>query len=209
MENPVGNKKISLVGIGDYGISVIRDFGGNLLNVECLEMNTDWAFMNIGGNTFIKIGTKTTLGMGAGALAAVGEKATEEDKQTITDSLSGSQLLLIVSGLGGGTGSGASPVVASIAKKLNIPTIAFVTTPPKFEGEIRRHNAQSSIDKLKKIVDVLFSFPSESLEAGIVFNETDKAIKKSILEVLNLIDLEATKNKTIQEILEEIEFKNF
>lgn len=158
MKNRKHKHILKIVGIGDYGINVIKHFT-NISNLEFVEMNTDWAFMHQTNNRFVNLGTKTTKGLGAGALVHIGEKSAEEDKIKIIDALKNSEHVIIVAGLGGGTGTGVAPIVAKISKELNIKIFAFVTMPNQIEGRFRCNNAQYGIKKLQKYVDKLFVFP--------------------------------------------------
>lgn len=208
------NFKIKLAGVGNFGNGVIKDFGErNLPGVECLDMNTGWAFKT--ANKFVKLGVNFTKGLGAGAIAEVGKRAAEEDRIAIIDAIKDCDLLIIVAGLGGGTGSGATPVVAGIAKELNIPTVAFVTLPFEFEGEIRKKNAQYGLENLKNIVDVLFTIEDEKFltdnaepkNTRIVelYKEIERILEKNILKVINLCNSKASKNKSMRGILKDVE----
>lgn len=210
------NKKysIKIAGIGDCGINIINDFGKrNMSNVECLDINTEWAFKT--ANRFIKIGTKFTRGLGAGARVIVGKRAAEEDKEAVVEAIKACDLLIIIAGLGGGTGGGASPVITEMAKELKIPTIAFVITPPKFEGEIRGNNAEYGLENLKGIADILVVLSGERFllnnpdwkQRPIIeyFNEMDKVLQRNILKVVDLFNSKI-KNKSSQEILKDVNF---
>ena len=205
---------IKIAGIGDCGINIIKDFGKrNLSNVECLDINTEWAFKT--ANRFIKIGTRFTKGLGSGALVEVGKRAAEEDKEAVVEAIKDCDLLIIVAGLGGGTGGGASPVIVETAKELKIFTIAFVMTPPKFEGKIRGGNAEYGLENLKAVADVLVVLSGEKflsddpdwkLKPTIeYFYGIDRVLQKDILAVVDLFN-STLKDKPIQEILKLIEF---
>ena len=211
--------KIKIIGIGEGGIRAIANFDENsfkqmtLLDTECLEMDTNCPFLNQ-KKQFIKIGINLTKGCGTGALVEIGEKAAEEDKKTITEKIKDCNLLIIVAGLGGGSGSGASPVVVEIAKKLKIPTIAFVTKPFDFEGKYRNNNAKYGLEKLKNIVDVLLVLSNEKFLADNLDNQTkpielfkeiDEILQKNILKVVDLLNSNISKNISMYDILKLID----
>ena len=153
-------KKIKILGVGDYGIGMVEEISKDHTdNIEYFNLNTDWAFLNEYKNPSIKLGPKTARGFGAAGYIVAGKMAAEESRKDIIESIKDAGLVIIVAGLGGGTGSGASPVVASISKELNIPVFAFVTTPFEFEGKIRCKNSEESIKELKGIVDLLIITP--------------------------------------------------
>ena len=205
------------MGDGDCGIQIITNSGTfehlPLLDIEKLDMNTEWAFKT--ANKFVKLGKKLTRGLGSGAVVKIGKQAAEEDRSSIVDAIEGGNLLIVVAGLGGGTGSGASPVIAETAKDLGVPTIAFVTLPFDFEGKIRNKNAQYGLEVLRGVVDVLFvlsdeKFLTHNLERKqrpviALFKEIDEILQKNILKVLELFDFEISKGKSVQEIFEMFE----
>lgn len=205
-----------IVGIGDYGCQVLKDLSAASIPApQCLAMNTDWAFAPKGVG-FLKIGTKSTLGMGAGALAHVGEKAAKEDEKAIENSIKGCEILIIVAALGGGTGSGASSVVAQIAKKLGIATIAFVTLPPQLEGKFRCKTAQEAVEKLKVAVDALFALSIDEIEspdaissATIVqsYKKMDKILQTNILQLIDFLNSQLFMGKTVKDVLNLVKHK--
>ncbi len=176
MKNQTKNYKIKIVGVGDYGIRFIETLG-EMPNVEGVNINTDWIFMGKSNNQKLKIGKQTTKGLGAGALAEVGMKSAEEDKNEIVDSLKDSSIVFIVAGLGGGTGSGAAPVIANVAKKLHIPTIVFVTTPTRFESKIRFNNSGYGIQQLQNIADALVIIETDKMFENFIKNYCDKNVE--------------------------------
>ena len=142
--------------------------GGNALNrmVDCgvtgvdfIAVNTDvQALRTSRAATMIQIGEKLTKGLGAGATPEIGKKAAEESREEIASALKGADLVFVTAGMGGGTGTGAAPVVAEIARDMGILTIAVVTKPFAFEGKTRMRKAESGIDELKQRVDRWSSF---------------------------------------------------
>ena len=136
----------------------------NITSAQFVAINTDKQALLMSKATHrIQIGEKLTRGLGAGADPQIGEKAAEESKAVITDVLKDCDLVFITAGMGGGTGTGAAPVVAQIAKEMGILTIAVVTKPFNFEGRKRMENAELGIENLKKHVDTLVVIPNDKL----------------------------------------------
>ena len=157
--------KIKVIGVGGGGnnaISRMRDNG--LSGVEFVAVNTDLQTLReSNADVRLQIGEKLTRGLGAGANPSVGEKAAEESKSDITESLKGSDMVFITAGMGGGTGTGAAPVVAGVAKEMDILTVGVVTKPFTFEGRKRQSQAEGGIEKLKENVDTLITIPNDRL----------------------------------------------
>lgn len=156
---------IKVIGIGGGGNNAVnRMIAANITSAEFVAINTDkQALIMSKASHRIQIGEKLTRGLGAGADPEIGQKAAEESKAVITEMLKGCDLVFITAGMGGGTGTGAAPVVASIAKELDILTIAVVTKPFNFEGKKRMENAEKGIANLKKFVDTLVVIPNDKL----------------------------------------------
>jgi cell division protein FtsZ len=156
---------IKVAGVGGAGGAAInRMADSDLQGVQYIAVNTDaQALHNSKANTKIHIGRDATRGLGAGADPAVGQKAAEETKEEIKKSLEGADLVFITLGAGGGTGSGAGPVVAEVARELGILSVGVVTKPFSFEGEKRRQNAEWAISKLGQQVDTLITIPNDRL----------------------------------------------
>ena len=188
---------IKVIGIGGGGCNaVLRMIAYNFKGPEFIAVNTDrQALLSNPAPKRIQIGDKLTKGLGAGANPEVGQKAAEESKQQIADVLQGADLVFITSGMGGGTGTGAAPVVAQIAKDMGILTIAVVTKPFPFEGKIRAANAEKGIANLKKYVDTLVIIPNEKLlkvmpKGTSVFESfkyADEVLRQGIQGISNLI----------------------
>lgn len=157
--------KIKVIGVGGGGCNAVnRMINYNFKGPEFCAINTDQqALRTSQAETRIQIGEKLTRGLGAGADPEAGMKAAEESKQEIMDVLSGSDLVFITAGMGGGTGTGAAPIVAQLAKEMGILTVAVVTKPFAFEGARRAQNAERGIDNLKKYVDTLVVIPNDKL----------------------------------------------
>ena len=156
---------IKVIGIGGGGNNAVnRMVAANITSAQFVAINTDKQALLMSKATHrIQIGEKLTRGLGAGADPQIGEKAAEESKAVITDVLKDCDVVFITAGMGGGTGTGAAPVVAQIAKEMGILTIAVVTKPFNFEGRKRMENAELGIENLKKHVDTLVVIPNDKL----------------------------------------------
>ena len=157
--------KIKVVGVGGGGNNAVnRMIEAGVSSAEFVAVNTDQQALLISkAETRLQIGERLTGGLGAGAIPEKGQKAAEESKTSITEMLKGTNLVFITAGMGGGTGTGAAPVIAQIAKELGILTIAVVTKPFEVEGRVRKQNAEEGIEKLRKYVDALVVIPNERL----------------------------------------------
>ncbi|PKH05091.1 cell division protein FtsZ [Moritella sp. Urea-trap-13] len=156
---------IKVIGVGGGGGNAVDHMVSETIEgVEFIVINTDaQALRNSAAGTVIQIGNTITKGLGAGANPAVGREAASEDRDTIREHLQGSDMIFIAAGMGGGTGTGAAPVVAEIAKELGILTVAVVTKPFSFEGKRRLTYAQAGIDALSEQVDSLITIPNDKL----------------------------------------------
>ena len=156
---------IKVIGVGGGGGNAVDHMVSETIEgVEFIVVNTDaQALRNSAAGSVIQIGNTITKGLGAGANPAVGREAASEDRDTIREHLQGSDMIFIAAGMGGGTGTGAAPVVAEIAKELGILTVAVVTKPFSFEGKRRLTYAQAGIDALSEQVDSLITIPNDKL----------------------------------------------
>ena len=156
---------IKVVGVGGGGGNAVEHMvREKLQGVEFLTINTDaQALRNSSADSTLQIGGEITKGLGAGANPEVGRDAALEDKDAIRELLNGADMVFIAAGMGGGTGTGAAPVVAQIAKELGILTVAVVTKPFSFEGKKRLNYAQQGINELAKHVDSLITIPNDKL----------------------------------------------
>ena len=156
---------IKVVGVGGGGNNAVnRMIESGLSNVEFIAVNTDVQDLNKSkAENKLPIGTKLTNGLGAGGIPEIGEKAAVEDKETIKNTLKGADMVFITAGMGGGTGTGAAPIIASIARELSILTVAVVTKPFALEGERKKRLAEEGIKKLRQSVDTLITIPNENL----------------------------------------------
>jgi cell division protein FtsZ len=174
---------IKVVGCGGGGSNAVnRMIVEGLKNVEFIAINTDkQALLLSNANQKIQIGEKLTKGLGAGANPEIGKKAAEESREEITASVKGANMVFITAGMGGGTGTGAAPIVAEIAKSMEILTVGVVTKPFPFEGKRRMRHAEIGIENLKEKVDTLVIIPNERL-----LSMADK--KTTLLDSFKLAD---------------------
>ena len=189
--------KIKVVGVGGAGNNAInRMIEDNVKNVSFYMINTETGTLRRSrtSNT-LQIGVQTTRGLGAGANEIIGEKAAIENKEDIKRMISGADLLFITAGMGGGTGTGAAPIVAEIAKEMGILTIAIVTKPFKFEGKDRQLRAERGIARLRNSVDDLIVVLNDNLleatESKITFNNAfamvDAVLEQGITGITDLL----------------------
>jgi cell division protein FtsZ len=179
-----GSAHIKVIGVGGGGSNAVNRMfeSSTIADVEFIVMNTDSQALlasPVEQKNKHQIGDKLTRGLGAGGNPMVGQKAAQESKAMIQEAVAGADMVFITSGMGGGTGSGAAPVVAGIAKSMNILTVAIVTTPFSFEGRLRRQQAIEAIEELRKSVDTLIIIPNdkllETVDANLPMTEAFKA----------------------------------
>lgn len=157
--------KILVIGVGGAGNNAVnRMIEEGIQGVEFICVNTDKQHLkSCKAPTCVQIGEKLTKGLGAGAQPEIGEKAAEENAEDLSELIKGADMVFVTCGMGGGTGTGATPVVAKIAKEMGILTVGIVTKPFRFEAKTRMNNAVSGIDKLKENVDTLIVIPNDKL----------------------------------------------
>ena len=165
IEENAGLAKIKVIGVGGAGgNAVIHMINHNIQGADFICANTDsQALDRASGSTILKLGDNVTRGLGAGADPKVGKAAAERDRAAIEELLSGADMIFITAGMGGGTGTGAAPVIAEIAKELGALTVAVVTKPFKFEGHKRKAAAEQGIAELVEEVDSLITIPNQKL----------------------------------------------
>ncbi|HET8552677.1 MAG TPA: cell division protein FtsZ [Gammaproteobacteria bacterium] len=165
MDSNSENAVIKVIGVGGGGGNAVRHMiSAGIEGVEFICANTDaQALRNSNAKTALQIGGSITKGLGAGANPEVGRQAAMEDRERIMEVIDGSDMVFITAGMGGGTGTGAAPVVAQVAKELGILAVAVVTKPFPFEGNKRMQVAQQGIEELGKYVDSLITIPNEKL----------------------------------------------
>jgi cell division protein FtsZ len=181
-EAPSQNARMKVVGVGGGGGNAVnRMIDENLESVEFISINTDaQALLASKSNVKIQIGKKLTRGLGAGARPEIGRQAIEENREDVLRALAGSDLVFVTCGMGGGTGTGAAPIIAQLGKEAGALTVAIVTKPFLFEGRKRMRQAEQGIMDLREQVDTMIVVPNERLLAvvgkGIPFQE---ALKKA------------------------------
>ena len=191
------NPQIKVIGVGGSGSNTVSRMAKfNIQGVELIAANTDAQALHFCKvSKKILIGKDTTKGLGTGMDVVLGKKAAEESREEISESLKGSDMVFVTCGLGGGTGSGAAPVVAEISKDLGILTVAVVTTPFSFEGEQRKRVADNALQKLKEKVDSLIIISNDKL-LSIVDEKTtvsnaflicDDVLKEAVQSITDLI----------------------
>ena len=188
MPIPVQNQNgqttvIKVVGVGGGGNNAVNSMvEDNLGLIQFIAVNTDNDTLKLSkADVKLQIGEKLTKGLGAGGNPEVGEKAAEENKEEIAQALKGADMVFVAAGMGGGTGPGAAPVVASVAKEMGILTVGVVTRPFNFEGKRRANAAAMGIEKLKEQVDALIVIPNDKL-LGLVEKNT------TMLEAFKIAD---------------------
>lgn len=157
--------KIIVIGVGGAGNNAVnRMIEENIQGVEFVCVNTDKQHLNAcKAPLSIQIGEKITKGLGAGAQPEMGAQAAEESIEELTETIKGADMVFVTCGMGGGTGTGASPIIAKIAKDMNILTVGIVTKPFKFEAKTRMENATKGIEELRQYVDTLIVIPNDKL----------------------------------------------
>lgn len=188
--------QLKVVGVGGAGNNAVnRMIQYGLRGVEFISINTDKQALYLSrANQKIQVGEKLTKGLGAGADPEIGRKATEESRDAVMDALKGADLVFITAGMGGGTGTGAAPVVAECAREMGILTIGVVTKPFSFEGKVRMQNANNGIQNLKASVDTLITIPNDRLLDTVgnaslseAFRVADDVLRQGIQGISDLI----------------------
>lgn len=189
--------KIKVIGIGGGGGNAVnRMIESGVKGVEFIVANTDLQVLNNSkADVKIQIGATLTDGLGAGAKPEIGREAAVESKKEIEEALAGADMIFITCGMGGGTGTGAAPVVAEIAQNLGALTVAIVTKPFGFEGKRRMENALAGLEELKKHVDTLIVIPNDRLREIIdkttpmleAFKEVDNVLRRGVQSISDLI----------------------
>ena len=188
---------IKVIGIGGGGGNAVnRMVESGVKGVEFIAANTDKQALNQSkADVKIQLGTALTDGQGAGANPAIGKEAAIESKKEIEEALTGADMIFVTCGMGGGTGTGAAPVVAEIAQSLGALTVAIVTKPFSFEGPRRMKQAIAGIEDLKKHVDTLIIIPNDRLREIIdrstpmyeAFKEVDNVLRRGVQSISDLI----------------------
>ena len=195
---------IKVIGVGGAGSNAVnRMVEAGLKGVDFIAVNTDKQALDYSqAHTKVQIGEKITKGLGAGARPEVGKQAAEESKDEVMELIKNADLVFVTCGMGGGTGTGAAPVIAGIAKDMGILTIGVVSKPFMFEGKQRMRNADGGIEKLKNCVDTLVVVPNERLlqivtkgtSISDAFRQADDTLRQGIQGISDLIALPALIN---------------
>lgn len=196
--------KILVVGVGGAGNNAVnRMVEENIGGVDFIGINTDKQALQLCKSPrLLQIGEKLTKGLGAGARPEIGEKAAEESIEEITEAIKGCDMVFVTCGMGGGTGTGAAPVVAKAAKDMGILTVGVVTKPFKFEAKTRMTNALSGIEKLKENVDTLIVIPNDKLLEIVdrrttmpdALKKADEVLQQAVQGITDLINVPALIN---------------
>jgi len=191
--------RIKVIGVGGAGSAAInRMIDAGVRGVDFVVVNTDaQALHNSKADTKLHIGRDTTRGLGAGADPEVGQKAAEENKEEIKNAISGSDMVFVTFGAGGGTGSGAGPIIAQTARDLGVLTVGIATKPFAFEGDKRRRNAEAAIENLSRAVDTLITIPNDRLLQTIdrrtplldAFKVADEVLRQGVQGISDLITI--------------------
>ena len=198
MSNEENNQaRILVIGVGGAGNNAVnRMIDEEVEGVDLIGINTDKQALNLCKAPLkVQIGEKLTKGLGAGAKPEVGAGAVEENRDEITDLLKGANMVFVTCGMGGGTGTGAAPIVAEIAKSMGILTVGVVTRPFGFEGKPRMKNALAGIEKLKENVDTLIVIPNDKLlqicdkrtTIPEAFKKADEVLQQGVQGITDLI----------------------
>lgn len=196
--------KIIVVGVGGAGNNAVnRMVDEDITGVEFIGINTDKQALQLcKAPKLLQIGEKLTKGLGAGAKPEIGEKAAEESSEEITSALKGADMVFVTCGMGGGTGTGAAPIVAKIAKDMGILTVGVVTKPFRFEAKARMVNAINGIGKIKDNVDTLIVIPNDKLLEIVdrrttmpdALKKADEVLQQAVQGITDLINVPAVIN---------------
>jgi cell division protein FtsZ len=188
---------IKVIGVGGGGNNAVnRMIEHGVQGVEFIAVNTDAQALNLSkAEVKMQIGAKLTRGLGAGANPEVGKKAAEESKEQLEDALRGADMVFVTAGMGGGTGTGAAPVIAQIARDLGALTVGVVTRPFTFEGKKRSNQASGGIGSMKEAVDTLIVIPNDRLLEIVdkstpmleAFREADNVLRQGVQGISDLI----------------------
>lgn len=211
MANPYGVANIKVIGVGGGGNNAVnRMILAGIESCTFIAANTDMQALNMSkADIKIQLGANLTKGLGAGADPEIGARAAEESKEEIRSLLQDTDLLFITAGMGGGTGTGATPVIAQMAKEMDILTVAVVTKPfEQFEGKRRMENANAGIEKLRKVVDTLLIIPNEKIQMFVpkgttlvkAFKVADDVLRQGIQGITEIIATPALINLDFSDI---------
>jgi cell division protein FtsZ len=196
-DTPLGEAQIKVIGVGGAGGNAVNNMiMGHNNNVEFITANTDLQALNATlAPTKIQLGAQLTKGLGAGANPDIGRRSAEEDHEKLRTLLAGADMVFITAGMGGGTGTGAAPVIASVAKELGCLTVAVVTKPFDFEGKKRKAQAEEGLRLLRDNVDTLITIPNQRLLQVVdrgtslrdAFRVADNVLRQAVQGIADLI----------------------
>ena len=204
VEAELSGAKIKVIGVGGAGNNAVNTMiEAGMVGVEFIAVNTDAQDLrrSLAPRRF-QLGAQLTKGLGAGANPEVGREAAQEDRERIAELLAGSDMVFVTAGMGGGTGTGAAPVIAQIAKEVGALTVAVCTRPFSFEGKKRLRQAEEGVENLKSVVDTLITIPNERLISMSndrtpmkeAFNMADEVLLQAVKGVSDLINYEGIIN---------------
>ena len=201
---------IKVVGVGGGGGNAINNMiERGLRNVEFIAANTDFqALSRVNAGVLLQLGEKLTKGLGSGGNPRIGEKAAIEDRDKIQQVLEGADLVFVTAGMGGGTGTGASPVVAKIAKELDALVVGIVTMPFRFEGERKKLRAVEGLSKLREVVDALIVISNDKLSTYFgkgmkfkdVFGKADEVLYLAVKGILDIVESNGYINRDFNDV---------
>ncbi len=208
-EEPSNNAKIKVIGVGGGGTNAVnRMIDAKLEGVEFLVANTDLQALKLSrAPQKLQLGVKLTNGLGAGANPEVGRKAALEDADKIIEALEGADMVFVTTGLGGGTGTGAAPIIASLASEMGALTVGVVTKPFAFEGRRRQSQAERGLDELLESVDTMIVIPNEKLlavarDAGFFesFRVADDILRQAVQGISDIITIPGIINRDFADV---------
>lgn len=191
--------KIKVIGIGGGGSNAVNGMFANRMSNNCIEFivaNTDAQALKTSIVPYkLQLGSKLTKGLGAGSNPEVGQRAAQEDREALQDALAGADMIFITAGMGGGTGTGAAPIIAEVAREAGALTVAVVTKPFLFEGQRRLQQSEAGLDQLVEKVDTLITIPNQKLLSVVertttildAFKIADNVLRQAIQGISDLI----------------------
>jgi cell division protein FtsZ len=210
LSRPSGQAVIKVIGVGGGGSNAVnRMIENGVSGVEFIVINTDKQALDASpADRKIQIGTGVTSGLGAGGNPEVGHRSAEESRDEIADAIAKSDLVFVTAGMGGGTGTGAAPVVAEIAKSSGALTVAVVTKPFSFEGPSRRNHAEFGVEKLRNVVDSYIVVPNDKLREMLpkkarvqeAFDKADDILRQGVQGISDLITIPGEVNLDFQDV---------
>src|ERR1700756_948286 len=208
-EDPRNNAKIKVIGVGGGGGNAVnRMINAKVEGVEFVVANTDLQALQMSqASVKIQLGVKLTSGLGAGANPEIGKKAALEDAEKIIEALEGADMVFVTAGMGGGTGTGAAPIIASLASEMGALTVAVVTKPFGFEGKRRLSQAERGLQELLDSVDTMIVIPNERLldvakDAGFFesFRIADDVLRQGVQGISDIITIPGIINRDFADV---------